>query len=160
MLNAVRAMATAAGLTWSALQDERPEDLARFAVSMRRLTPMEMASATMEAGRMADMVSLWVGGAKTVCRVRSSYARGARFAGVVRFSTAPAAATAAASGAGARALWGRLRAAGFEVAEEGAAAAAAATPHRIGATAVRVLKEAPPRERRAVWSEEGARKAA
>jgi hypothetical protein len=161
MLNAVRAMATAAGLTLSALQDERPEDLARFAVSMRRLTPMETASATMEAGRMADMVSLWVGGSKTVCRVRSSYARGARFAGVVRFSTAPAAATAAASGAGARALWDRLKAAGFQVAEEGAAAAAAAaTPHRIGATAVRVLKEAPPRERRAVWSDEGARKAA
>lgn len=157
MLNAVRAMATAAGLSTAILRDERPADLARFAVSMRRLSEFETAAVTMAPSRRADMASLWLGEAKTVCRVRSSYARGAQFAGVVRFSTSPAAAVA---GAGARALWDRLKAAGFQVAEEGLAAATVTTPHRVGATAVRVLKEAPPRERRTAWSDEGARRAA
>jgi hypothetical protein len=150
MLNAVRAMATAAGLTTAILSDDRPADLARFAVSMRRLSELETVAATMDPSRRADMASLWLGGAKTVCRVRSSYARGAQFAGVVRFSTSPAA--AAVAGAGARALWDRLKAAGFQVSEEGATAATVTASHRAGAAAVR--------ERRTAWSNEGARRAA
>jgi hypothetical protein len=156
MLNAVRAMATAAGLAMAALRDERPKSVARFACSVRRLTPLETAFATMEAGRMAAMASLWLGSAKTVCRVQSAYARGARFAGVVRFS----AVSNSSAGAGARALWDRLKAAGFQAAGESVAATAFASPPRIGAAAVRVLKEAPPRARRTLWSDDGARKAA
>lgn len=156
MLNAMRAMATAAGLAMAVLRDERPKPLALFACGVRRLTPVEAAFATMEAGRMAAMASLWLGSAKTVCRVQSAYARGARFAGVVRFSPV----SDAPPGAGARALWDRLKAAGFHAAEESAAATALASPQRVGAAAVRVLKEAPPRARRTLWSDDGARKAA
>ena len=157
MVSGIRAMATAAGLFCAGLNDKRPADLARFAASMRRLSPLEAASATMDAGRSADMASLWVGRAKTVCRVKSTYRRGARFAGVVRFSTAPAAAKAP---AGARALGDRLSAAGFRVADEGFAAATITASDKVGATVVRVLKEAPARERRTAWNEDGARKAA
>jgi hypothetical protein len=162
MLKAAKAMAAAFGLVTATVRGKRFGDIARHAAGVRRLSMHEAIPSLMNASARAEMASLWVGGTSALCRIPAQYAAtGARFGGYVRFNTAPMVpAHAGRASAGARALWERLHAAGFTVAEEGAAVAEVSQADRAGAAVVRVLKETPVRARRSTWDQQGARRAA
>jgi hypothetical protein len=160
MLGAVRALAAMVAISVS---DSRgPMKRSTVAAGERRLNRLQAAESLTPADVLANAASLWNRELAGQCRVAPIYGADVVSFRMVRTARLiPAEATRPAA-AGVAQLWDRLRAAGFEIADEAEAAQArirAAEP-QPSAAVVRVLKETPRRPRRAAWNQPEVRIAA
>ena len=159
MLGAMRAAAAAAYLAVSDVAARVRKDA--LAVG-ERLAPQGAVDAAICAPlARAWAASLWMDQPGRQCLLPSRFMDGATPARLGAPAHVTGLALAAADPTvpiGARALWMRLREAGFSVADDGVPERLVNAPRAVGV--VRVLKEAPSRPRRRAWTDDGARWAA